>query len=159
MKKMIIIIVVLGTALFFAPAILWADSAFRQQQKAERKVHRTQQQEENKAFHDSLQGLTAEQKAAALKAHHETQSQENKTFNAQQHQENSTFLKNRLASNTKLTDAQKSELISFFEVHLYSFQLSFLFWTVLGLTVALSSSLELYQNQQPDMLAYPAEIK
>jgi len=31
---------------------------------------------------------------------------------------------------------------SFFEVHLYSFQLSFIFWTVLGLTVALSSSLE-----------------
>jgi O-antigen ligase len=31
---------------------------------------------------------------------------------------------------------------SFFEVHLYSFQLSFLFWIVLGLTVALSSGLE-----------------
>ncbi|MDP2831122.1 MAG: O-antigen ligase family protein, partial [Candidatus Omnitrophota bacterium] len=30
---------------------------------------------------------------------------------------------------------------SFFEVHLYSFQLSFLFWVVLGLTVALSSKL------------------
>jgi len=30
---------------------------------------------------------------------------------------------------------------SFFDVHLYSFQLSFLFWTVLGLTVALSSKL------------------
>ncbi len=30
---------------------------------------------------------------------------------------------------------------SFFEVHLYSFQLSFLFWVVLGLTVAMSSSL------------------
>jgi O-antigen ligase len=28
---------------------------------------------------------------------------------------------------------------SFFEVHLYSFQLSFLFWVVLSLTVALSS--------------------
>ena len=48
---------------------------------------------------------------------------------------------------------------SFFEVHLYSFQLSFLFWAVLGLTVALSSSLESYQNQQPDILAHPAEIK
>ncbi len=31
---------------------------------------------------------------------------------------------------------------SFFEVHLYSFQLSFLFWIILGLTVALSFSLE-----------------
>ncbi|MBU4251620.1 MAG: O-antigen ligase family protein [Candidatus Omnitrophica bacterium] len=31
---------------------------------------------------------------------------------------------------------------SFFEVHLYSFQLSFLFWVVLGLTVALSSKLD-----------------
>ena len=31
---------------------------------------------------------------------------------------------------------------SFFEVHLYSFQLSFLFWVVLGLTAALSSRLD-----------------
>lgn len=31
---------------------------------------------------------------------------------------------------------------SFFEVHLYSFQLSFLFWVVLGLTVASSSNLD-----------------
>jgi O-antigen ligase len=31
---------------------------------------------------------------------------------------------------------------SFFEVHLYSFQLSFLFWAVLGLTVALISKLD-----------------
>jgi len=31
---------------------------------------------------------------------------------------------------------------SFFEVHLYSFQLSFLFWVVLGLTVALSFKLD-----------------
>jgi len=31
---------------------------------------------------------------------------------------------------------------SFFEVHLYSFQLSFLFWIMLGLTVSLYSSLE-----------------
>lgn len=31
---------------------------------------------------------------------------------------------------------------SFFEVHLYSFQLSFLFWVVLGLTVTLSSKLD-----------------
>ena len=34
---------------------------------------------------------------------------------------------------------------SFFEVHLYSFQLSFLFWVMLGLTVALSS--KLYQEK------------
>ncbi|MCX5694148.1 MAG: O-antigen ligase family protein, partial [Candidatus Omnitrophica bacterium] len=31
---------------------------------------------------------------------------------------------------------------SFFDVHFYSFQLSFLFWAVLGLTVALGSNLE-----------------
>ena len=30
---------------------------------------------------------------------------------------------------------------SFFDVHLYSFQLSFLFWTILGITMALSFSL------------------
>ena len=35
---------------------------------------------------------------------------------------------------------------SFFEVHLYSFQLSFLFWVVLGLTVALSSNLDHESN-------------
>ncbi|OQB12418.1 MAG: hypothetical protein BWY16_00474 [Candidatus Omnitrophica bacterium ADurb.Bin205] len=42
-----------------------------------------------------------------------------------------------------LTGGLMSLLVhSFFDVHLYSFQLSFLFWIVLGLTFALSSALE-----------------
>jgi O-antigen ligase len=36
---------------------------------------------------------------------------------------------------------------SFLEVHLYSFQLSFLFWTVLGLTAALSSQIRGQEKQ------------
>jgi len=44
---------------------------------------------------------------------------------------------------TGLTAGLLSFLVhSFFEVHLYSFQLSFLFWVVLGLTVALSFKLD-----------------
>ena len=37
---------------------------------------------------------------------------------------------------------------SFFEVHLYSFQLSFLFWVLLGLAVALTSLLDHAQSRQ-----------
>ena len=35
---------------------------------------------------------------------------------------------------------------SFFDVHFYSFQLSFLFWAVLGLMVALGSNLDQEHN-------------
>jgi O-antigen ligase len=46
-----------------------------------------------------------------------------------------------------LTGGLMSLLVhSFFEVHLYSFQLSFLFWIILGLTFALSSAFEKEQD-------------
>ena len=85
------------------------------QQKQERIGHIKEQKQENSAFQKSLEGMTPEQRKAAVADHRKTQAQENKAFNQQQHAENMAFLKNRLANNPKLTDTQKDELINYFE--------------------------------------------
>ena len=87
----------------------------RQQQRQERIGHIQEQRQEDAAFQQSLAGMTAEQRKAAVAEHRKTQGLENKAFSQQQHAENMTFLKDRLANNTKLTDAQKDELINYFE--------------------------------------------
>ena len=50
-----------------------------------------------------------------MTAHRETQYQENKAFDVQEHQKNTSFLESKLAANTKMTQAQKTELINHFE--------------------------------------------
>jgi len=98
-----------------APAAKAGTAPVRQQQKQERVGHIQDQKQENSAFRQSLEGMTPEQRKAAVAEHRKTQGQENKAFNQQQHAENMAFLKNRLANNTKLTDTQKDELINYFE--------------------------------------------
>ena len=111
--------VILLAGLFILPAVVHAEKGargeFRQEQKTERKEYRQEQKSENKAFRETLKGKTGEERAEAIKSHHEVQQVEKKAFNAQQHQENMTALKNKLANNTKLSDAQKAELIEQFE--------------------------------------------
>jgi len=80
----------------------------RHQQKQERVGHIQQQKQENAAFRQTLKGMTPEQRKAAVIDHRKMQGQENKAFNQKQHAENAAFLKNRLASNKKLTDTQKT---------------------------------------------------
>ncbi|MBI2440273.1 MAG: hypothetical protein HYV35_02765 [Lentisphaerae bacterium] len=86
-----------------------------QKQEQERREHIKQQKLENAAFRESLKGMTPAERKAALAAHRQAQFEENKDFRQQQHEENLAFLKARLAKNSKLTDAQKEELINFFE--------------------------------------------
>lgn len=56
----------------------------RMHQKTKKRAHRMQRKAENKEFHDSLKGMTLEQKRAAVAAHHRDQHAENKTFREQQ---------------------------------------------------------------------------
>lgn len=87
----------------------------RIQQKKERQKQIQQQKLENKEFRQSTKDLQGKEKTDAIVQHRETQYQENKAFTQQQHDENMAFLKEKLAKNTKLTDAQKTELTTFFE--------------------------------------------
>ena len=87
----------------------------RAQQKAERQAQIEQQKLENKEFRQSAKDLQGTEKTDAVVQHRESQYQENKVFSQQQHDENMAFLKDRLATNKKLTDSQKSELSAFFE--------------------------------------------
>jgi len=87
----------------------------RTQQKKECQNQIQQQKQENKDFRQSTKDLKGTEKTDAIVQHRETQYQENKAFIQQQHNENMAFLTEKLAKNTKLTDAQKTELSTFFE--------------------------------------------
>lgn len=84
-------------------------------QKEKRKEHHAEQHQENKEFRQSLKGKTGQEKAEAIKSHHDSQFAENKAFREKMHSENSAFLKEKLANNKNLTDAQKNELVSAME--------------------------------------------
>ncbi len=88
---------------------------FNQEIKAERKAYREQKKKENQAFKESLKNLPEDQRKAAMKEHRQKQQAENKEFNQKMHEKRMAALKERLAANTKLTDTQKQDLISFFE--------------------------------------------
>lgn len=99
---------------------------FRAQQKAKGQEFHQKQKQENQDFKKSLEGKTPEEKKAAMEAHRKTQQTENaafqgqmkdtrKTFNAANHEERMAKLQEMLAGNKNLTDAQKAEMISFFE--------------------------------------------
>jgi hypothetical protein len=111
--------VILLAGLFVIPAVALAakggQGALHQEHKAARETHRQEQQTENKAFRATLKGKTGEEKSAAIKANRETQHTENQAFNAGLHQENMDALNSKLANNTKMTDAQKTELVNQFE--------------------------------------------
>ena len=65
----------------------------RAAQHQENQAQRTEQGEENKAFRESLKGMTPEQREAAIVAHRTQQHSENDSFRAKQHEENMAFLK------------------------------------------------------------------
>lgn len=117
MKKLTFFI--LGTFLFFVtPFVLAAQEQAKtlpQEQQVQENEYQQQQGIENKEFRETSEAETPQEKASAIKEHRETQQGENKAFNEKMRQENSDFLKQRLAKNNKLTDTEKNELIGYFE--------------------------------------------
>lgn len=108
MKKIILIFV---SCLFFMPQAVFAVNlkSLHLQQKANKvKEQISQQAESEKAFSESLKGMTDEQKQAAIKARLAARQ-------GQINQENIAFLKEKLAKNSGLTDVQKDELMSCFK--------------------------------------------
>lgn len=88
---------------------------FRHELKQKKMEHWKTQKGENKEFRKTLKQLPPEERAKAVIGHRQTQYSENKTFREQRHKENMDFLKAKLEHNKKLSDAQKTELINFFE--------------------------------------------
>ncbi len=105
--------------LLASPTIVLAEEgqgkAFRQEQKAKVQGHRKEQQEKNKEFRAGLKDMKPEDRKKTMGEHRETRYQENKAFHQKTHERNMSFLKEKLANNKKLNDAQKTELINFFE--------------------------------------------
>jgi uncharacterized membrane protein len=78
-------------------------------------VHQAGQSQENPASRQSLQGQTTVDKSAAVQANRGTPSAGNPAFNDQIHRENMMFLREKLSANKKFTDAQKAEILNFYE--------------------------------------------
>lgn len=92
-----------------------ARKAAKEQKKLERQTFKQGQKSENKTFQDSLKGKTSEEKATLTQQHRTDQNVENKAFSEKTHQENMTALNDRLADCKNMTDAQKQDLVTFFQ--------------------------------------------
>lgn len=89
--------------------------AWKAEQKEKTKAHFSQQKQENREFRKDLKGKTGQERAEAIKAHHEQQFAENKDFREKMHAEKTAALKDKLAKNPNLTEAQRNELLSAME--------------------------------------------
>ncbi|GEM_PF-2064806 len=83
---------------------------FRQEQRDTRRAHFGQQHQENREFRKSLEGKTPAEKASAVASHRATQHSENTAHIQEMHDKKMSKLDERLAANTKLTDAQKTDI-------------------------------------------------
>ena len=108
------LITLITLSIFALSQSAFADSTerrqFRQEMKAKRQAHFGQQRAENHAFRESLKGKTPAEKASAIASHRGEQYNENIQFADKRHQERIAKMDEKLAANTKLTDAQKTEI-------------------------------------------------
>ncbi|MBI4711610.1 MAG: hypothetical protein HY767_04020, partial [Candidatus Omnitrophica bacterium] len=95
-----------------APATLQAGWGWGDQKKEEKKAHQMEQKQENKEFRQALKEKTPEEKEAAIQKHRETQLAENKAFQQALHDQQMAEFKAKLEKNTKLTEAQKAEILA-----------------------------------------------
>ena len=96
-----------------APEGAW--KAHFEQRRQAWEAFRQKQRQADEQFRATLKGMAKDQRIAALEQHRQQDHQQAMDFWAQQHEASMAFLKERLAQNTKLDDAEKTELIAFFE--------------------------------------------
>ncbi len=84
----------------------------RQERKEANKAYRKQQQNENKAFRETLKSIPEEQRQSAVFEHRDSQFAENVARHEQMHTENMARIKEKLSANTQLTEAQKQEILT-----------------------------------------------
>ena len=88
---------------------------FWQGRQNKRQEFRTQLREENRSFRQSLKDKSPEEKKAAMLQHRQDIAAKREAFHTQNHTESMEALKAKLARNTRLTDAQKNELLDYYE--------------------------------------------
>ena len=109
MKKVVLGAMVL---LWMAPAMLQAGWGWDNKNKEENKEQRVEQKQEDPQLRPTLKEKTPEEKQAAIQERRETQAAENKVSQQGMLDKQMGELKVKLAKNTKLTEAQKSEILA-----------------------------------------------
>lgn len=118
MKKKFVAIVVLGLWLLpFPPA--WGakekSGTARVERREAREIFEETVQKKRHDFLETLKGKTSTEKREAMSAFRQQEVKAKEEFLANQHAENMDFLKKKMGVNPKLTDAEKDELVNFFE--------------------------------------------
>ena len=109
MKKVVLGAMVL---LWMAPAMLQAGWGWDNKNKEENKEQRVEQKQEDPQLRPTLKEKTPEEKQAAIQERRETQAAENKVSQQGMLDKQMGELKVKLAKNTKLTEAQKNEILA-----------------------------------------------
>lgn len=101
---------VLAVLFFFTAAPLRAEQAAVKEAPVQQKAKAPEQQED-----EALREELIKQRKELMRLHSEAIYKENRSFQAKMDELNLTFLKKKLSSNKNITDAQKEDLISFYE--------------------------------------------
>lgn len=109
MKKVILWVMVL---LCMAPAVLQAGWGWGNKPKEEKKVQQAEPKQVKTAPLQAVKEKTPEEKQAAIKQYRENQIAKSKAFQQGIRDKQMAELKAKLALNTKMTDAQKNEIIA-----------------------------------------------
>lgn len=87
----------------------------RKERKEEKKAFKDKQKTERKEFKQSLKEKSPEERKQAMQQFNQQQLAEKKAFYAERNAENMAMLKERLTKNPKLSDAQRTEILSHFQ--------------------------------------------
>jgi hypothetical protein len=113
------ILLLLSMVLFFASVIVQAEDTGKNisqvQQKNTTKPYNVAQIEADRAFYESLKGVSPRERAIAIKEYHIAKYQKNKNFKDKTKQDNTVFLKELIKNGSTLTNVQENELIDLFE--------------------------------------------
>ena len=88
---------------------------FRKEQQAKRQEFKKQNREEKQAFRETLKGKSGEEKQTALLRKHQELLVKRRSFNEEMHTRRMEKLKAKLEKNSKLTPAQKTELLNYYD--------------------------------------------
>jgi hypothetical protein len=90
-------------------------AVFQQRENTAVEKHQRELKADNKKFRESLKDMSKADRVKAIEEHRLTRFRENDAFRQKLHEDEMAFLKERLSANTKLTDADKEDLLRVFD--------------------------------------------
>jgi hypothetical protein len=93
-----------------------SDADYWQKENAVVEKHRRELKDENKKFRENIKAMPKEDRTKAIEQNRLIRFRENETFRQKLHEDDMSFLKERLATTGQLTDNEKQELLAVYDV-------------------------------------------